>query len=84
MDISLEDKRLLSILENFYLFIEGLLEREPNKKTGNKKEQLETLKIKNEYDIQHLLFAYIRPLYPTAGAEVSEDTGIIPLWWILH
>lgn len=31
--------------------------------------------IRNEYDVQHLLFAYIRPLYPTARAEVSEDTG---------
>ena len=75
MNISLEDKRLLSILENFYLFIEGLLEREPHKKSGIQKEQLETLKIRNEYDIQHLLFAYIRPLYPMARAEVSEDTG---------
>jgi len=36
---------------------------------------LELLKIKNEYDVQHLLFAYLRPLYPTARAEVSEDTG---------
>lgn len=75
MDVSQEDKRLLSILENFYLFIEGLLEREPHKKAGIQKEQLETLKIKNEYDIQHLLYAYIRPLYPMARAEVSEDTG---------
>lgn len=75
MDTSLEDKRILSILENFYLFLEGLIEREPHKKAGIQKEQLETLKIKNEYDIQHLLYAYIRPLYPMARAEVSEDTG---------
>ena len=75
MDISPEDKRLRSILENFYLFLEGLIEREPHKRAGIRKEQLETLKIKNEYDVQHLLFAYIRPLYPMARAEVSEDTG---------
>lgn len=75
MDTSLEDKRILSILENFYLFLEGLIEREPHKRAGIQKEQLETLKIKNEYDIQHLLYAYIRPLYPMARAEVSEDTG---------
>lgn len=75
MNFSLEDKRLLSILDNFYLFLEGLIEREPHKKGGIQKEQLETLKIKNEYDVQHLLFAYLRPLYPMARAEVSEDTG---------
>lgn len=75
MDDSCEDKRLLSILENFYLFIEGLVEREPHKRAGIQKEQLEALKIKNEYDVQHLLFAYIRPLYPMARTEVSEDTG---------
>lgn len=75
MDTSLEDKRTLSILENFYLFLEGLIEREPHKRAGIQKEQLETLKIKNEYDVQHLLFAYIRPLYPMARTEVSEDTG---------
>ena len=75
MNDSWEDKRLLSILENFYLFLESLIEREPHKRAGIQKEQLETLKIKNEYDVQHLLFAYIRPLYPMARAEVSEDTG---------
>lgn len=48
MNDSLEDGRLLSILENFYLFIESLIEREPNKRAGIQKEQLEVLKIKNE------------------------------------
>ena len=75
MDTSMEDKRILSILENFYLFLEGLIEREPHRGAGIQKEQLETLKIKNEYDVQHLLFAYMRPLYPMARTEVSEDTG---------
>lgn len=70
-----DNKQLINILENFYLFIEGLIEREPHKRAGVQKEQLEMLRIKNEYDVQHLLFAYIRPLYPMARAEVSEDTG---------
>ena len=70
-----DNKQLINILENFYLFIEGLIEREPHKRAGVQKEQLEMLRIKNEYDVQHLLFAYIRPLYPLARAEVSEDTG---------
>ncbi len=75
MNSSMEDRELVNILDNFYLFLEGLIEREPHKKGGIQKEQLELFKIKNEYDVQHLLFAYLRPLYPTVRAEVSEDTG---------
>ena len=37
--------------------------------------QLNAVRIKNEYDVQHLLYAYLKPLYPAARAEVSEDTG---------
>ncbi len=75
MDVSLDNNMLRDILNNFYLFLEGLIEREPHKKGGIQKEQLEYLKIKNEYDVQHLLFAYLRPLYPTVRTEVTEDTG---------
>lgn len=70
-----EAQMLERILENFYFFLEALLEREPHKKGGIQKAQLENLKITNEYDIQHLLYAYLKPLYPAVRAEVSEDTG---------
>lgn len=33
------------------------------------------MKIKNEYDVQHLLYACIKLLYPMARIEVNEDTG---------
>ncbi|MBD5461431.1 MAG: hypothetical protein HDR26_10895 [Lachnospiraceae bacterium] len=69
------DDCLLTILDNYYLFLEGLLERTPHRRGGIKKEQLSGLKIQNEYDVQHLLYAYLKPLYPLARAEVSEDTG---------
>lgn len=69
------DDRLLTILENYYLFLEALLERPPHRRGGIKKEYLSGLKIQNEYDVQHLLYAYLKPLYPLARAEVSEDTG---------
>lgn len=75
MNLSMKDRWLVDILDNFYLFLEGLIEREPHKMGGIQKEQLELLKIKNEYDVQHLLFAYLRPLYPMVRTEVSEDTG---------
>ena len=69
------DDQLLTVLDNYYLFLESLLERPPHKRSGIQKEQLSALKIQNEYDVQHLLYAYLKPLYPLARAEVSEDTG---------
>ena len=70
-----EDDELLEILENFYLFLENLTERKPHKSGGIQKEQYEALKIKNEYDVQHLLYACLKLFYPMARAEVSEDSG---------
>lgn len=75
MQIDTEDNSLTGILENFYLFIENLIEREPHKRAGIRHEQLACLKIKNEYDVQHLLYAFLKPLYPMARTEVNEDTG---------
>lgn len=75
MDSTARKDQLLLILENFYLFLENLLERATHKRGGIQKEHLENLKIRNEYDVQHLLYAYLKPLYPMERAEVSEDTG---------
>ena len=72
---SFVNDHLLTILDNYYLFLESLLERQPHKRGGIQKEHLSGLRILNEYDVQHLLYAYLRPLYPLARAEVSEDTG---------
>ena len=69
------DDQLLTVLDNYYLFLESLLERPPHKHGSIQQEQLSGLKIQNEYDVQHLLYAYLKPLYPLARAEVSEDTG---------
>ena len=69
------DDQLLTVLDNYYLFLESPLERPPHKRGSIQKEQLSELKIQNEYDVQHLLYAYLKPLYPLARAEVSEDTG---------
>lgn len=69
------DEPLLKILENFYIFLESLIERKPHKGGGIQQEQLKALTIKNEYDVQHLLYACIKLCYPTARTEVNEDTG---------
>lgn len=66
---------LLQVLDNFYLFLENLLERKPNAKAGIKEHDLKNLHISNEYDVQHLLYAYLKPIYPSARLEVSEDNG---------
>lgn len=55
--------------------MENFFERRPHKRGGIQKEQLESLRIKNEYDVQYLLYAYLKPLYPMARSEVNEDTG---------
>ena len=70
-----DDESLLKILENFYMFLEALLERVPDKRGGIQQEKLALLKIENEYDVQHLLYASIKSLYPMARIEVSEDSG---------
>ena len=75
MNVNENGRLLLDVLGNFYLFLENLFERRLHKKGGIQKEQLEGLRIKNEYDVQHLLYAYLKPLYPMARAEVNEDTG---------
>ena len=46
------DDQLLTVLDNnYYLFLESLLERPPHKRGGIRKEQLSALKIQNEYDV---------------------------------
>ena len=69
------EDNLLFVLENYYYFLESLLEREPDKRSGIQKNHLDAIRIKNEYDVQFLLYAYLKPLYPDARLEVSEDTG---------
>ena len=66
---------LLKVLNNFPLFLAGMFENEPHKSCTFQKQDLEKIKIQNEYDLQFVLYAYLRPLYPTIRAEVSEDIG---------
>ena len=63
------------VLENFYMFLEALKERNPHRNAGIKKGILDQINIENEYDIQFLLYAYLRPLYKGIRQEVSQDTG---------
>lgn len=73
-DVSLH-KYLENYLQNFYFFIELMREITPHKKSTLKVEHLQGLQINNEYDLQHLLYAVLKPLCPDARVEVTEDTG---------
>lgn len=62
-------------LDNFYYFMEILREKIPDKRAILCREDLSKITVGNEYDLQHLLYAVIKPLYPDARVEVTEDTG---------
>ena len=63
-------------LQNFYMFLEALFEREPDKRATLTAEMLQKVRIENEYDLQHLLYAFLKPLYTDIRKEVAEDSGI--------
>lgn len=62
-------------LRNFYMFLEALTERTPDKRSSFSEDILQRIKINNEYDLQHLLYAALKPLYPDIRREVVEDSG---------
>lgn len=47
----------------------------PENKSTLKKEILEQIEINNEYDVQHIMYAVIKTLYPSTRREVNQDTG---------
>lgn len=63
-------------LNNFYLFLEAFKEVKPDKRATLTTENLKAIQINNEYDLQHLLFAVLKPLYNDTRKEVTEDSGI--------
>lgn len=67
---------LITYLKNFHIFMEALREKEPDKRATLSPELLQKIKIENEYDLQHLLYAVLKPLYPDIRKEVTEDSGV--------
>ena len=51
-------------------------DKEPDKRATLSSEQLQMIKIKNEYDLQHLLYAVLKPIYLDIRSEVTEDSGV--------
>lgn len=63
-------------LQNFYMFLESLTERTPDKRATLTKDTLQQISIENEYDLQHLLYAILKPLYSDIRKEVAKDSGV--------
>ncbi len=66
---------LETIIDNFGLYLKNMFLIQPENKATLKKEILQQIKICNEYDIQHIMYAVIKALYPNARREVNQDTG---------
>lgn len=61
--------------ENFHEYIKALRKRIPHQKAGIKKEVYEGIDIVNEYDLQHIMYAYLKPIFLEIRDEVPEDSG---------
>lgn len=61
-------------LKNFHFYMEELVERAPHGK-ATITQALQQIEIQNEYDIQHLLYSLIKPIFPQARTETVDDTG---------
>lgn len=70
-----KQRYLKEYLQNFYFFLESFRERKPHKNSTLNFDILQSIKIENEYDFQHLLYSVLKPLCNDIRLEVSQDTG---------
>lgn len=63
------------ILRNFYKHLEEMYQAEIHGNGKIKKEDLDNIKIGNEYDVQRVLYSLIRPIFPEARLEAVDDAG---------
>lgn len=63
-------------LNDFYLFLEAFREVRPDKRATLSPEKLQAIQIENEYDLQHILYAALKPLFKDIRKEVTEDSGV--------
>lgn len=54
--------------------MEELVERAPHGK-ATITQALQQIEIQNEYDVQHLLYSLIKPIFPQARTETVDDIG---------
>lgn len=63
------------ILQNFYKHIQVMYQEKTHGNGTIKKEDLDKIKIGNEYDVQRILYSLIRPVFPCSRVEISDDAG---------
>ena len=68
-------KILCKMVGNFHEFLVALWTRIPHQKAGTRKEAYDSIKICNEYDLQHLMYAYLKPVFLEIRDEIPEDSG---------
>ena len=69
------NKLLLQILKNFDMFLHEFFRGKPHGKSSIDMDGLKKFQINNEYDLQYILYSYLKPIYPLCRMEVPEDTG---------
>ena len=72
---STELELITKILNNFYLYYQTMYKSPVHKKCSWTQEKLDSIQIGNEYDLQRMLYAIIRPLFPSIRQEVNSDNG---------
>lgn len=63
------------ILQNFPLFMKTMYQQEFHKRSSLSQEALRDIQIRNEYDVQHILYAIFRTIFPDIRKEVNSDNG---------
>lgn len=63
------------ILQNFPLFVKTMYREEFHKRSTFSQERLQDIQICNEYDVQHILYAIFRTIFPEIRREVNFDNG---------
>lgn len=66
---------LESVIDNFGLCLYNMFSVAPDKKASLTENVLKQITIQNEYDVQHIMYAVIKALYPSARREVPDDIG---------
>ncbi|MGL5694655.1 MAG: hypothetical protein ACRCXA_11300 [Peptostreptococcaceae bacterium] len=66
---------LKKILNNFHLHTKSMYLDKCHGKGKIQNDQLDLIKIGNEYDVQRMLYSLIKPIFPDAKTEVVEDVG---------
>lgn len=65
------------ILENFYTHIAAMYQSDTHGRAGITRELLDPIQIKNEYDVQRILYALLKPIFPMARLEKHADAGYL-------